>query len=71
MSLIEPVKKQGDTISKFIDFDKIEKVLYNNLYMKDLKLVVKIPLNPKDEPVKKIKIEKFDLTKYCYLLAYD
>ncbi len=71
MSLIESVKKQEDTISKFIDFDKIEKVLYNNLYMKDLKLVVKIPLNPKDDPIKKIKIEKFDLTKYCYLLAYD
>ncbi|MFX1256891.1 MAG: hypothetical protein ACFFAN_03450 [Promethearchaeota archaeon] len=55
---------------KFIDFDKNRKIFYNNLYIKDFRIVVKMPLNKKDNS-KDVKIKKFDLSKYTYLLSYQ
>ena len=46
-----------------------KKVFYNNLYLDDYKLVVKMPLVKKEE-ASDIKIKKFDLGKYTYLLTY-
>ncbi|MBD3342307.1 MAG: hypothetical protein GF353_24620 [Candidatus Lokiarchaeota archaeon] len=63
-------------MSKFIDFDKYKKVFYDNFYLDDYKIVVKIPLAKKKErkqTTKKqdsVKVEKFNLTKYTYLTAY-
>ena len=54
---------------KFIDFDKNRRQFYNNLYLDDAKLVIKIPLT--GEKGEELKVEKFDLTKYTYLLSYD
>ena len=54
---------------KFIDFDKNRRKFYNNLYLDDAKLVIKIPLI--GEKGEELKVEKFDLTKYTYLLSYD
>ena len=71
MSLVSRIKKEMLQISKFIDFDKEEKVFYNNLYLRDIKMVVKMPFNAKKHYQNKIRIEKFDLTKYCYLCDYD
>jgi len=62
-------------IKKFIDFDKQNQTFYNNLYLNDIKIVIKIPLVNKeriDERINRnIKIEKFDLSKCAYLLSYD
>lgn len=58
-------------IRNFIDFDKINKRFYNNKYLDDFKIVIKMPLNKENKSKEDIKIEKFDLTKYTYLLAYD
>ena len=55
----------------FIDFDKYEKIFYNNLYLDDFKIVIKMPLIKKENFQEDIKIEKFDLAKYTYLLSYD
>ena len=57
--------------TKFIDFDKNKKVFYNNLYIPEYKLVLKMPL-AKEEGVPKgeVKFKKFDLTKSTYLLSY-
>ncbi len=71
MSVIPAVKDREITIQKFIDWDKIENVFYNNLYLEDYKLVVKIPLVPKRDSEEEIKIKKFNLEKYTYLISYE
>ncbi|MFX1392843.1 MAG: hypothetical protein ACFFAH_04630 [Promethearchaeota archaeon] len=58
-------------MGKFIDFDKIRRKFYNNIYLDDFKIVVKMPLTKENNSKEDIKIEEFDLTKYTYLLAYD
>ena len=66
------MKKEDLTTSKFIDFDKYKEIFYDNLYIDDYKIVVKIPLiKRKDRFYRKIKIKEFDLGRYTYLLAYD
>ena len=64
--------KKEDFTSKFIDFDKHKEIFYDNLYIDEYKIVVKIPLiKRKDRLYKKIKIAEFDLGRYTYLLSYD
>ena len=71
--LSSTIEKDGLATSKFIDFDKYEKIIYNNLYLDDFKIVIKMPCvgvkKKLDQNI--IKIEKFDLGKYDYLLSYD
>ena len=62
-------------LKKFIDFDKSKKLFFDNLYLIDEKFVIKIPIVEKEkiceEINNKIKIEKFELTKYIYLITYE
>lgn len=72
--LLSPrTKSEVFTTSKFIDFDKDRKIFYNNLYLDDFKIVIKMPCvsTEKDIDQNLIKIEKFDLVKYTYLLTYE
>lgn len=71
--LSSTIEKDGLTTSKFIDFDKYEKIIYNNLYLDEFKIVIKMPCVSAKKKVDQniIKIEKFDLGKYDYLLSYD
>lgn len=57
-------------MNKYIDFDKNNELFYYNLYSTDNKFVIKIPIyRIKNKKTKnKIKIEKFDLTKYTFLV---
>ena len=59
-------------MGQFIDFDKRERIFYNNLYLEDSKLVVKVPLSDVDykKLVPNVKIEKFDLANRAYILSY-
>ena len=61
-------------IKKFIDFDKEEEVFYNNLYLDDEKIVVKLPIakNGKTDnvPEKGMKIEEFNLSNSIFILNY-
>lgn len=66
-------------MKKFIDFDKKNRIFYHNVYLEDLKLVIKIPLcretyhiiyTEDSKNPKKIKLRPFDLTRYTYLTAY-
>ncbi|MFX1313157.1 MAG: hypothetical protein ACFFHD_11175 [Promethearchaeota archaeon] len=70
MSLSPIVKKEEIEIQRFIDWDKRENVFYNNIYLENFKIVVKMPLIPKIGSEEDIKIRKFDLAKYTYLCAY-
>jgi len=57
-----------------MDFDKDNNIIYNNIYLDEYKIVVKMPLSKKkssQEVKEDITIEKFDITKYVYLLAYE
>ena len=58
-------------MNNFLDFDKNQKVFYNNLWLDDFKVVVKIPILEDNPSKKQVSIEKFDLTKYLYLFAVD
>ena len=72
ISLRSISEKKSQLSNKFLDFDKNSKIFYNNIYLEDLKIVIKMPLASlrKDQNSRDIKIEKFDLCKYTYLLAY-
>lgn len=71
MSVIPSLKKKGLTITMFIDWDKYKNMFYNNIYLDDYKMVIKMPLIQSKKRKNDIKIKKFDLTKYTYLCSYD
>ena len=71
MSLFPAVKDNQISIQKFIDWDKFENLFYNNLYLENYKIVIKIPLISQKGSENDIKIKKFDLTKYTYLVSYE
>ncbi len=71
ISLFPTVKDNQISIQKFIDWDKFENIFYNNLYLEYYKIVIKIPLIPKREPKNEIKIKRFNLEKYTFLISYD
>ncbi|MHA1747814.1 MAG: hypothetical protein ACTSXN_07665 [Promethearchaeota archaeon] len=71
MSVVPSFEKDEITISMFLDWDKYKNCFYNNLYLEDYKVVIKIPLI-KDKPKKNdLKIKKFNLVKYTYLVSYE
>ncbi len=71
MSLIPVIEDKEILIQKFIDWDKFKNVFYNNFYLQNYKLVIKIPLAPRKRNKDDIKIKKFDLEKYTFLVSYD
>jgi len=71
MSVVPSLKKKGLAITMFIDWDKYKNMFYNNIYLDDYKMVIKMPLIQSKKRKKDIKIKKFDLTKYTYLCSYD
>ena len=59
---------------KHIDFDNIEKSFYDNIYFEDINFVVKVLLICLKSPKTysdDLKIEKFELAKYIYLISHD
>jgi len=60
-------------VNKFIDFNKNERIFYNNLYLDEYKLVIKIPLSLayKKGIINDIKIEEFNLADSIYFFSYN
>ncbi len=58
---------------KHIDYNKVEQIFYDNIYFEDSNTVLKLPLISllKRISYEEIKIEKFDLSKYVYLIPYE
>lgn len=71
MKKLKISRKTKKKLKKFMDFDKNKKILYNNIYLNEYKVVIKIPINLKENTQEKIKIEKFDLAKCVYLFTYN
>ncbi|MBD3194120.1 MAG: hypothetical protein GF317_03635 [Candidatus Lokiarchaeota archaeon] len=60
------------TTNKFIDFDKSNELFYDNLYLNDEKIVIKIPIHVNNgKNGADVKMDKFDLSKYTYLVSYE
>jgi len=70
MVIIPAVREDHIVIQKFIDWDKCKNMFYNNIYLENCKIVIKMPLIPKEDSEGDIKIKKFDLEKYTYLCGY-
>ncbi len=70
MSVIPTVKNNEISLQKFIDWDKFENTFYNNVYIENYKIVLKMKLIDRDNSEKDFKIKKFDLEKYTYLCSY-
>ena len=70
MSLIPLEEKKEIAVQKFIDWDKCKNMFYNNIYLENWKIVIKMPLIPREGKEEEIKIKKFDLGKYTYLCSY-
>jgi hypothetical protein len=74
MSALTPLKEKNLEISRFIDLDKNKNRFYNNIYLENFDLVIKMPISKNttknSNAPQEIKIEKFDLTKYIYLVDY-
>ena len=60
-------------LKKFVDYDKNNGLLYDNLYLNDIKFVIKIPFQDsrKEGSINNIRIEKFNLTDSIYISNYD
>ena len=71
MTLVPSLKKNKFGVKKYLDWDKFENKFYNNLYLDEYKIVVKIPLIKRDEREEDIKIKRFNLEKYIFLVSYD
>ncbi|TXT62473.1 MAG: hypothetical protein BAJALOKI3v1_570011 [Promethearchaeota archaeon] len=70
MTLAAQFENDMFELSFFIDFNQNEKDFYNNLYLPEFNLVLKEKIPTNDSSPQSIKIEKFDLAKYTYLLDY-
>ena len=70
MALIPPEEKEEIITRLFIDWDSYRNTFYNNIYLENSKIVIKMPLIPRDSSEDDIKIRQFDLGKYTYLCSY-
>ncbi|MHA2037704.1 MAG: hypothetical protein ACW972_04940 [Promethearchaeota archaeon] len=70
MSVISEVRNDQTSVQKFIDWDKCKNIFYNNIYLENQKIVIKMPLIPIEGSEEDIKIKKFDLSKYTFLINY-
>ena len=58
-------------LNKFIDFNKNERIYYNNIYLDEYKIVIKIPLYLScKNGINDIKIEDFNLADSIYIFSY-
>jgi len=64
------IKNKGDLIKRFIDFNKDTNLFYNNFYLNDFKIIIKIPLIEKENSQLEIEIEKFSIVNDIYLTSY-
>ncbi|NVM16420.1 MAG: hypothetical protein HWN80_01800 [Candidatus Lokiarchaeota archaeon] len=71
MSAVSSLKSESISVSMFLDWCKYENIFYNNLYLEDYDWVIKMPLIPHGSVTQDyIKLKKFNLTQYVYLLSY-
>jgi len=70
LSNIKNSKKEEESIKFFIEFNKADNTLYDNLFLGEYKIVIKTPMNERDNPLSQIKIECFSLVNNTFLTSY-
>jgi len=70
MSVLSEVSKNQTFQKKFIDWDRCKNIFYDNIFLEDQKIVIKMPLIHTENSDDDIKIKKFDLEKYTFLINY-
>ena len=70
MTVVRIFKENEILIRKFIDWDKCKNTFYNNIYLDNYKIVIKMPFLPIEDSEDDLKIKKFNLEKYTYLCSY-
>ena len=67
------MKISENHLNKFVDFNKNNGIFYDNLYLNDVKFVIKTPFQDsrKEGSINNIRIEKFNLTNSIYIVNYD
>jgi hypothetical protein len=63
-------EKKEISIKRYLDFSKDKKILYNNFFLDDFKVVIKVPLLIKEISEQDIKVEHFDIVNDIYLISY-
>ena len=60
-------------LNKFVDFSKNNGIFYDNLYLNDIKFVVKMPLQDLKKEILKenIRIEEFNLANSIFIFNYE
>jgi len=69
MSVTSKISRNQE-INRFIDWDKCKNIFYDNIYLENQKIVIKMPLIHTEVLDDDIKIKKFDLAKYTFLINY-
>jgi len=72
------LKDPEESFKMYLDFDSIENIYYHNIFFVENNFTLKIELihlfrkDVEEDKIKtSIKYEKFDLTKYVYLLHFE
>ncbi|MEJ2250825.1 MAG: hypothetical protein P8Y97_14380 [Candidatus Lokiarchaeota archaeon] len=68
--LVRPPIEEDLKLSMFIDFDKQKEKFYNNIYIENFRVVVKMPFIQREDPKENINIDRFDLNNYIYICDY-
>ena len=61
----------NNSIKRFMDFDRNNKIFYISYYLDEYKIVLKSPIVLDGTQDVYIKIDNFDVTKYIYLTQID
>jgi len=61
----------NNSIKRFMDFDRNNKIFYINYYLDEYKIVLKSPIVLDEIQDDYIKIDNFDIAKYIYLTQID
>jgi hypothetical protein len=67
------VRTLKNQLNKFVDFSKNKGIFYDNLYLNDVKFVIKMPIPDlkKEILIDNIRIEEFNLANSIFIFNYD
>jgi hypothetical protein len=65
-----PFEKDEFKLRMFIDYDKEKEKFFNNIYIENYRVVLKMPFIQNEDQQKNIKIDKFNLNDFIYICDY-